>query len=254
MSRLKIANWNIGSLYADLERNLPYFTEVISGSGADVFCMQEFPIREEIANTVMRLGKFPYLKLDETSESHVCKENRMGIAIFSKFPLTQVDKIELPKPQIRAMREGAEEIWHSKFFTITRCEQGDDTPVIITGHGFPFHRYGLEKTEYRDVISRSFSVLDEWITNYLKENENGRVYLPADFNITSPLDFMPKLRNVYYDSFDGCATRPSGRKTDTMLLPRGVDFIDRENLSIYSPDGAVIFDHNYISVTINNNL
>ena len=250
MTKIKIANWNIGSLYSNLDENLPYFTKTVSEARADIFCMQEFPIRDEIKELVMRCGGFSHLIVNETSESHVCKENRMGIAIFSKFPLTQVNKIELPKPGVKAMRGEIEEKWHSKFFTINLCRSLGGELVFITGHGFPFHRYDLEKPEFHSVITESFSVLDEWVSDYIKDNENARVYLPADFNITTPLDFMPMLRTRYYDTFHGVPTRPIGRKTDSVLLPNGVKCIEKENFIIRFPNGEPVFDHNFISVTI----
>lgn len=250
MAGIKIATWNIGSLYVDFGANFPYFEETVSDLKADIFCMQEFPVKESMVDEVMRIGGFSYYKLNRTSESHINKESDMGIAIFSKFPIEQIDLIELPKPKIKAFREGKEERWHSKFFTINLCKTPTKDIVIITGHGFPFHRYNLEHPDYYNVICESFSVLDGWISDFVKKNKNTDVYLSADFNLTDPLSFMPVCNESYFDAFCGDATRPSGRKTDAVLIPNHGRLTEKKNLVLRSPDGNPVFDHNCIGVII----
>lgn len=250
MGEVKIATWNVGSLYVDFNENIGCFRETILTVGADLFCMQEFPVRKDMVDEVMSVGGFAHYKLLRTSESHVFKENDMGVAIFSKHPVKQIDLIELPKPGIKAVREGREEKWHSKFFTINLCKTESEDIVVITGHGFPFHRYGLERAEYYEIISGSFSALDFWISDFLEMSGSARVYLSADFNLTNPLDFMPRCREKYYDAFAGDPTRPSGRKTDAIILPKGCRLIEKINLSLRADEGTPFFDHNCIGARI----
>ena len=49
MTKIKIANWNIGSLYSNLDENLPYFTKTVSEARADIFCMQEISERKSVS-------------------------------------------------------------------------------------------------------------------------------------------------------------------------------------------------------------
>ena len=246
---IKLATWNIGSLYVNFEGNVGYIRETVSRHPQDIFCMQEFPEQDPLAEQIMQWGQFKTMEYVTTSESHVHKGNNMGVAIFSKGPVRRVDTVQLPLPSVEVSYKGIREYWHTKYFSANLCEVEDGSLLLITGHGFPFHRYQLENPEGHVYIKPPFAVLDRWIRRLCETYADMHICMAADFNITSPLPFMPYSQAHFFDAFQGDATRPSGRKTDAIVLPAGCRLMGKENVTLRLPDGTPAFDHNFIAAT-----
>lgn len=101
-------------------------------------------------------------------------------------------------------------------------EDGSPSPggLLFTGHGFPFHRYGLENEAGYPIIASAFAPLDQRMEELLREAEDLPLLAAADFNIAAPLCFLPRCGKSWIDPAAGLSTRPSGRKTDAILFPR----------------------------------
>lgn len=239
---IRVATWNIGSLYTDYDRNLAYLQRMITEQKPDILCMQEFPRREELFQKVCAWGDFPGYLFHTTSISHICTENHMGVAVFSRFPLTQLEVFKLTKPTVEIFYKGRQEYWHDKYFMAVSCQIGERPVLMVTGHGFPFHRYDLENEASRPIIQPSFTQLDGWFCGLAERFSLPMLCAAADFNITAALPFMPQSAKKYRDVFQGDATRPFGRKTDGILIGENVRL--KEKINIYPPED--VYDHHFI--------
>ena len=108
--------------------------------------------------------------------------------------------------------------------------------TLITGHGFPFYRYGLKEEEHPYV----YREIEMFIKDNVKSQE---IYIiGADFNAKNAIKYMPLINLDHIDIFDGQATRPSGRKTDAIILPQNYKY---DNVVNHLIEG---YDHNYLAV------
>lgn len=244
-----ISTWNIGSLYVDFNENIKHLENLMLNYGQDILCMQEFPDNTELVNKIMQWGGFKHFRFTRTSESHIQHESDMGVAVFSKGEITPLKTVCLPTPTVEISYNGRREYWHAKYFTAHMCEINGKSFLLVTGHGFPFHRYRLENPEGYPVIRPSFLALDEWLRELYGDYGNQNIYIAADFNISDPISFMPFCSTQFFDAFRGDATRPSGRKTDAIFLPNGCKLTGKSNFRMMNGDKP-IFDHNFISVKI----
>lgn len=242
-----VATWNIGSLYANFDSNLQYLEKLLSQQTVDILCMQEVPAQESLLHHITTTGGFQHCIFKTTSQSHICQENDMGIAVFSRYTITQLDSIKLNKPTVPISYNGKPEIWHDKYFMAVLCEKENKKLILVTGHGFPFHRYQLEQPSKYAIISPSFEHLDNWIELLHQRYPKTAFCMAADFNIKSPLFFMQQCNQQYVDIFENEGTRPSGRKTDAILLPHKTPVLHKENIKSPIENGCPQFDHNYIS-------
>ncbi len=255
MSLLTVSTWNIGSLHENgrYEINLKYLKdEVLTKNHADIICLQECPNDPELLEQLKEWTGLPSSYYVITSESHVYLNHDMGLCILSRMPVTEISRFHPTKPQVEAWHNGKQEYWHAKLFLAVSGVFDGRKLTVITGHGFPFHRYNLDDGEHDDVISPSFSEVDNWIKDLRAELPDTLFCIAADFNYGDPLRFMPYLSGGFRDAFYGEATRPSGRKTDAVILPVQYSPVAKCNLkSPIKDDGRGYFDHNYVSASYN---
>ena len=244
---IRVATWNIGSLYKDYTENVKHLRRILTDSRIDILCMQEVPRQESLLEDICTWGGFPYHVFHTTSVSHVFQGHDMGIAVFSRFPLGTPDVLKLTKPTVAVSHNGQQETWHDKFFMVVSCALDPQPMLVVTGHGFPFHRYDLEHPEHYHLIRPSFRELDAWLAGLAEQYGSPVLCAAADFNITDPMPFMPRSARQYRDVLRGQPTRPSGRKTDAILIPGSVTPGEIINISIRSDSGAALFDHNFVS-------
>ena len=251
MTELCVATWNIGSLYADYDTAYPLLRQVISQYRPGVLCMQEMPMQQSLIDDICKWGNYSFTVTKTTSESHINKGKDMGIAVFSQYPLGEPTLLPLEKPDREIFYKEKQEYWHDKWFLSVPLFPEHGSPVsqiqVITGHGFPFHRYGLEKPEETNLIAPSLARVDRWVSETLQQTPAIPVLIAADFNITDPTAYMPRCRQCMTDVFRHQFTRPFGRKTDAIFLPRNAVVTNTMNWISPQRDGSYLFDHNFIA-------
>ncbi len=251
MTSLCVATWNIGSLYADYETAYPLLRAVVSQYRPGVLCMQEMPMQQALVEDICKWGNYPFVVSKVTSESHINKGQNMGIAVFSRYQLGEPTLLPLEKPGREIFYKGKQEYWHDKWFLSVPLFTDPDSPIpqiqVVTGHGFPFHRYGLEKPEEANLITPSLARVDRWVAEVLRQAPTVPVVVAADFNITDPTFFMPRCQQWMRDVFRHQFTRPFGRKTDAVFLPRNAAVTNTVNWVSPQRDGSYVFDHNFIA-------
>lgn len=233
--RLKALCWNIGSVLNHLEENFLVVKKYLSNVNPDIACFQEFPKDEGLIGQIMECGQFAHYVYYTFSDSHVAQGWQMGSCVFSKYPLKLLDTLQLPTPSVRVFYEGKEEFFHRKYFLRMGLSVEGSRLELYTGHSFPFYRYGLEAKAFSSV----FQGIDTWIRNSVESP----YIICADFNCAEAIRYMPFVQESHFDCFEGEATRPSGRKTDSIILPRGDTVTNKWNV----PTG---FDHNMIAAEL----
>ena len=213
---MKIATWNIGSLYAGYQENNKELKRQVEDLNADVFCMQEFPDDPHLINEILKYGAFTDYYFYVTSPSHIGPAHDMGVILFAKGQLTHRNHIMLIPPDIDAVYNGKKEPIHSKAVLSAKCFYGQTSFTLITGHGFPLHRYGLD--ERHDLFETEFIPLEEYLSTIVHSLDTERIIVGGDFNCGNILRYSKTLRDYFYDAFFQIPTRPSGRKTDAILL------------------------------------
>ena len=243
---LRVATWNIGSLYSDYSRNLAYIQTLLSHQQADILCMQEVPKQEALLQDICRWGGFSHRVFHTTSISHVCQGTDMGIAVFSRFPMGAPEILKLTKPAVAVSYKGRPEVWHDKYFLAVCCDLGSQQALVVTGHGFPFHRYDLENPENDHIIRPSFRELDAWFSCLPARFGMPVTCAAADFNMTDPMPFLEIGSKQYRDLFCGEVTRPFGRKTDCILVRDGTCVAEKINITPPEENGEEWMDHHFI--------
>lgn len=247
-----ISTWNIGSLHegGHYARNLDYLRTVLTARPTDILCLQECPNDPDFLRQVTEWTGLTHIHYVVTSESHIDLQHDMGLCVLSRCPVTEISRIQPAKPQVEAWHKGKREYWHDKLFLALHGEIHGRELAVITGHGFPFHRYGLDDGEHDSVIAPSFGEVDHWIRELRSQHPHILFCIAADFNYGEPLRFMPYLNESFADAFHGEATRPSGRKTDAIILPADHRPGDKQNVRApLNEKGRGYFDHNFISAS-----
>ena len=241
---MKIGTWNIGSLWQDYNKNIELFREVILLHHPDMLILQEFIPDKQLLDVIYKaIGlKCSYYK--EFSKSHVAINKYMGIAVFSNYQISENDIYKLVKPNKTFYHNGKAERFHDKYFISLTVTSKKTKINVITGHGYSFRRYGIEPTDFTDI----FVPLDSWICSNVI---NQKSLIAGDFNADNLNQLLPNLCRNYFDIFKGCPTRPSGRKSDCILLPNGNEYSETVNICRGTYNPRTGFDHNYIGATIN---
>ena len=251
MASFCVATFNVGSLYANIDVAYPLLQKVISQYRPHVLCMQELPMEKALIDDLCQWGEYPFVVTKTTSKSHVNIGEDMGLAIFSRFPMGKPTFLHLHKPDREIFYKGKQEFWHDKLYMSVPLLLNSHTPAsqirVITGHGFPFHRYGLEKPEEAQLISPSLAQIDQWVSEFLQQDPAVPVVIAADFNLSDPTAYMPQSRQTLADVFYHQATRPSGRKTDAIFLPDNAEIGQRVNWISPKENEKFVFDHNFIA-------
>ena len=223
--------WNIGSLYDNYNDKEKDLLSVVGEISPDVLCLQEFPENEELKKKICRIGSFKDFFYLFLSESHVGPPHRMGLIVFSKGNLKCKDTIWLNKPCIDVFFEKKREEFHPKAFVLLECRLGHDTYCVLTWHGFPFHRYGLDNR--KDLFEEVYLPLNDCVVR----NENIAI-IAGDFNSPNAEKHCSQIQLRYRDLFSNQPTRPSGRKTDAIFVQKGVSAREKGIV-----DGIKTFDH-----------
>lgn len=205
--------------------------------------LQEYIPDEQLTDVIYKaIGlKCSYFK--EFSQSHVAINKHMGIAVFSNCEIAENDVYKLIKPNGTFYHNGKAEQFHDKYFISLTVTNKAKQINVITGHGYSFYRYGINPTDYLKV----FTSLDSWLCSKVRNQET---IIAGDFNVDNLIQLLPNLCKSYFDIFEGCPTRLSGRKTDCIFLPNGNEYSETVNIGRGTYNPRTGFDHNYIGTTI----
>ena len=238
---LKLATWNIGSLYDGKENRHDTLHKTLMHYSPDVTAIEELPEVDSLIESIKCSLGAEYHKFIRCSESHVAQGKNMGICIFSKYPIGRANVLHVGELSVTDYEyQGRIEHLHRKYFMAAEINMPEgETHLVVTGHGYPVHRYSIPEAVY----APAFTQIDGWISELLSEYDVKKTYMLCDFNIPRPLDYMPLSAEKFKDPLEHVGTRPSGRKTDSILVNR--DTVVYEIVNV-----AVGFDHNFVMLTV----
>lgn len=231
---LKIATWNIGSLYRNLERNFSLLSHQIKSTGPDILCLQEFTGDPTLSKTLCDELRYPYQNFIMLSNNHEMDGTPSGFSLLSKYPFQFMAYLPLRNPDIHYVYNGCEEKTFDKGFAKYRIDLCGKLATLVTGHGIPFHRCQVSEFLFSDI----YRTLDEWMAESIKETKEW--VIAADFNTDSLRQLCPR---IFFSGSDcvGTPTRANGHKHDYIILPSDVNIHHTMN-------GPGEFDHNYCCV------
>lgn len=238
---LKLATWNIGSLYDGRDDRHGALYKTLSDYSPDIIAIEELPEEDSLIDSLKVCLKAEHHKFVRCSESHVAEGKNMGISVFSKYPIGDVRILHVDELSLTDYEYcGRVEHLHRKYFMAAEIIMPEgDRRLVVTGHGYPVHRYSIPE----EIFAPAFLQIDNWIAELLSGYDVKKTYMMCDFNIPRPLDYMPFSASEFKDPFEHVGTRPSGRKTDSVLVHR--DTIVYEVVNI-----GVGFDHNFVMISV----
>ncbi|MEU8221044.1 endonuclease/exonuclease/phosphatase family protein [Kribbella sp. NPDC048915] len=172
------------------------------------------------------------------SPSHIPGVARLGVGIASTYPLTELERIDLPDPSIDFLhwRTGAPMDPHPKGFLVARGEFGALGEIdLVGGQVCPIHMFrsaaGVEYT-YQEGPGREYGVeLSAYLRDEFAARGIRRAVVAGDLNMPNPRDVFGEPLGLV-DAFGDPppVTTPDGRSIDRLfstpdLVARDVEVV-----------------------------
>ncbi|TDO56086.1 endonuclease/exonuclease/phosphatase family metal-dependent hydrolase [Kribbella sp. VKM Ac-2571] len=218
----------IGSDGYDAADRTADFGQALAGLRPDVLIVTELdPDSDQLER--LTAAAMPGRKVHHVrhgfSESHIPGVERLGVGIASTYPLTELERIDLPNPSIDFLhwRTGEPMDPHPKGFLVARGDFGALGEVdLVGGQVCPIHMFrsasGVEYT-YREGPGRKFGTQ---MTAYLREELAARgvrrAVVAGDLNMPNPREFFGETLGLV-DAFGDPPpiTTPDGRSIDRLF-------------------------------------
>lgn len=241
--KIKVASMNIGRIKQDYQHNIKTLTKLLSDSQPDIILFQEYIPDEHLCELIYQACGLHCSYFKEFSQSHVTEGERMGIAAFSYGEVEENAEHKLIKPEKCFYHNGCPEYLHDKYFVSLITNIKAQKVQILTGHSYSFHRYQIDPADFLEI----YTDLDVWLCAQIQDE---KTVILGDFNLESIEPFLPKLNYRFKDVFAGMSTRPSGRKTDYILIPKESKYSDNFSIKCEARNPYTGFDHNYLVANI----
>lgn len=192
---IKIATWNIGKDLVNKEINQNSYEHIktqIEMTNIDIVAFQEAITDssrlQALANYISENTKLKYNEQISLSPSDMDENDKMGVAICSKFKINNNEKYILENPNLIYKKTNTVTYWsHDKGFNISQIK--DLNTVIIGGHCLPFHIFEESPLNYKRIYDK----LEDKILSIIESNKN--VILLGDFNYANIFKLFPNLKD-----------------------------------------------------------
>lgn len=245
----KIGTWNISegvtaewNLTDGVTNNGTYvetdlikqITKKINESDVDIICFQEFPVeinnKELLKDKIYSETKLKYSVMYDTYPSFLFDGGKIGVCLFSKFPITYEEKHLFFNPDLTKVSKSGK-INHSfdKGIILAKLELPEDELTIITGHAIRFRPFDKEAEDYPE----SYKPLSDLILN----NISNKLIALGDFNTTDLFSLLPNIKDKVVDNVNGSTTidnfesGKAGRKLDYILTTPNISVINVEKIN-----------------------
>lgn len=204
--KLKIASYNISGGFFKEDNSKEFFdkskaqnidtrlldetVKIINDEDIDIVCFQEIITTKEInyINRIKERTNLKYSEEYELSPCHIVENTDCGIAILSKYPITDSIKSVFTNPKLsKTTSSGNTYYTFDKGYLAVNINIDSNNFNILTHQGFPFRRFNSTPEDNKNVFIEFDTVI-----NNLKPN-----VITGDFNCESYLDMMPTTRNNY---------------------------------------------------------
>lgn len=197
--------------------------DVLGQTQPDIITLQETHEADGIsqASDIADALGLKYWVNDQYGESHIDPAYRLGQAIISRFPLSEIDFTLFINPGYKA--EWATRT-HDKGVSSALAHLGNKTVMLVqTLHAVPFRAFGVDQSS-----DQAKPVIEDMETKVLAKAQQLRL-LQGDFNLhgTSLRSILPRLYEAGFDEVPQAEeTTPAGRIYDHVLFS-GFKVIER---------------------------
>lgn len=213
---MRLATWNIGSaLGQDNWKSLEYIAENVEKNSIDVLCLQEVITSGNDIDFINELQKklsFKYSKFYELSSAHLGNDLMMGVAILSRYNITEAFEIKLTNPEIVFIKNGKSIRSDDKGFLVVEINYKGKKVKIVTGHMLPFHSLGSDSSNYGFLYEEMYSKVKTFCKGF-------PFVLCGDFN-SSKLESVIKEISVDLVNTFHAATRYNGNQNDYIFISK----------------------------------
>ena len=230
--KLKIASYNVSggfyigdesTEYLDREasdkidnRLLTDLIEIINKENIDVLCLQEVITTERIKyiDQIKETTNLKYSESFELSPCNLVKDTDCGLAILSKYPLSNTEKQIFTNPKLaKTTSSGNTYYTYDKGWLLTTLTLNNENKTILTHHGFPYRRFNSTPEANPNI----FLEFDEVIKN------NNIDIITGDFNADNFEELMPYTKENYIRTINTITT-VDGKKFDDILIKNDIKY------------------------------
>lgn len=230
--KLKIASYNVSggfyigdesTEYLDREasdkidnRLLTDLIEIINKENIDVLCLQEVITTERIKyiDQIKESTNLKYSESFELSPCNLVKDTDCGLAILSKYPLSNTQKQIFTNPKLaKTTSSGNTYYTYDKGWLLTTLTLNNESKTILTHHGFPYRRFNSTPEANPNI----FLEFDEVIKN------NNIDIITGDFNADNFEELMLYTKENYIRTINNITT-VDGKKFDDILIKNDIKY------------------------------
>lgn len=223
---LKIASYNISGGFYEDDQSVDFFDKnksdnidlrllndivnILNNEDIDIICFQEIITTERInyINLLMEKTKLKYEEHFELSPCAIVKDTDCGVAILSKYPITNSIKKMFTNPKLaKTTSSGNTYYTYDKGFLMSEINVNGTNVSVLTHHGFPFRRFNSTPEANESV----FIEFDNYIKQY------NPVIVTGDFNSENFIEMMPYTKDNYIKTITEVTT-DDGMKFDNILI------------------------------------
>ena len=172
------------------DRMLKQIVDTINSEDIDVICFQEIITTKEV-KYIERIAKNTKLKYHDEYELSPCnlvKDTNCGLAILSKYPITNTIKEFFPNPKLsKTTSSGNTYYTYDKGYMICSIKKEDEEFKVLTHHGFPYRRFNSAPELNKPVFDFFSKVI----------LENLPTAITGDFNAENFMELMEDVANKY---------------------------------------------------------
>lgn len=220
-----IATWNVGQDSKHKEITIDsyeYIKNVIEENNIDIIAFQEAITEsdtlEPLAQYISKNTNLKYYEQISLSPSDVNENDNMGVAICSKFKITNNEKYILENPNLVYKKYDTITYWsHDKGFNISKIDELD--LIVVEGHCLPFHIFKESPLNYKDI----YLDLQNKILEQLNLNSN--VIVLGDFNYENIYELLPELKEKMNSVYSNEKTRKD-KQFDWILTTQNIEHIN----------------------------
>lgn len=225
---MKFATWNINEcvgITCDLNdqktidtinmNNINEIIDKINTYDFDVICFQEYPtyINDKISltNKILKETNLKYYAEKDTYDSYLFKGGRVGVAIFSKYEIIDIQYALFGNPHMtKISSKGIKYESFDKGIIKTVIKKEENYFTIITGHAMAFAPF--DKTEFD--YPESYKPLEDLIISCADDN----LIVLGDFNTEKLFEIIPNIESVLKDAVAGSTTKDYYEKSGAMHM------------------------------------
>lgn len=242
---ITIGTWNIGKDLAQEDYRLDlssydYIIEILNENKIDVICFQEaitssttmYPISTYLEQNSAYKYHYDY----ELAPSSVDLNNKIGISVCSKYPITDGHRIPLQNPKFAYTDREQNKTYRSEDDGFIIAKIPNFSLMVVTGHCPPFDLFHKKPTECLEI----FTKLEQQFGYFIDQMPH--LVFCGDFNMTDTKLPFAKMNTRMIETVQGPTYQ--NKHYDHMFVDKQTHIIDTDII-------PTEMDHNMCIVTLN---